>query len=270
MSVRSNWLKLFGVATTTALAGAYGCSDAGGESQKPEVTTLPDDSVEALVGGVRINSKSLDAVGALGFTYDYGTGGTGGIGFDGGAGTGMGGDAGFAGGADAGSPPFRATSSVPAYDGSCYPYGCYVNFNPICTGTLIGPTAVLTSRGCAANFDDYYYRGYPYSRFQFAVGAELNGAERRFDIVHISYPASGDLAVVHLGEPVSGVAAFPLANLNANHVGQKFAALGYGSHDPYAGERARRAGAVTLRGIEGRLYEFAFGSFEAFLEYNFP
>lgn len=263
MSSRSNWLMLCWVTSVGALAGAYGCSDGPGDSpEQPDPT--PVDSVDALIGGVRVSSRSLDAVGALGFTYDYGTGGTGGTGsFDAGPDSG--------GPQDAGSA-MRANSTYIDPDGGCYPYGCYPpSFEPVCTGTLIGPTAVLTSRGCAS-YGGGYYPIYPggRSRFVFAVGAEAAASERRIEVVHISYPPAGDLAVVHLAEPVTGVNPFPLSNLNANHVGQKFAALGYGAQTQYGPRGTRRAGAVTLRGIEGRVYELAFGSFEAFFAYYAP
>ncbi|HEY6556268.1 MAG TPA: trypsin-like serine protease [Polyangiaceae bacterium] len=261
MIVKSS-LKLFWLTTAGAVAGAYGCSDGPGDAPG-EQGPPPDDSVKALIGGVRVSSHSLDAVGALGFNYDYGTGGAGGTGaVDGGPG---------AGGAwDAGSP-MRPASIVPDGGGGCYPYGCYPsNFNALCTGTLIGPTAVLTSRSCASYSGGYY--SYPGSvpRFVFAVGADSSASERHVEVVHVSYPSSGDLAVVHLAEPVTGVTPFPLSNLNANHVGQKFAALGYGAQATYGTRGVRRAGAVTLRGIEGRVYEFAFGSFEEFFAYHAP
>jgi hypothetical protein len=105
------------------------------------------------------------------------------------------------------------------------------------------------------------------SRFVFAVGADPFASERHFEVVHVSYPASGDLAVVHLAEAVTGVTPFPLANLSANHVGQKFATLGYGSQTVPGNRGTRRAGALTLRGIEGRLYELAFGSFDEFFAF---
>jgi hypothetical protein len=129
---------------------------------------------------------------------------------------------------------------------------------------LIGPSAVLTSRSCASHFESGYYNPYGSSRFAFAVGADPYASGRHFEVVHISYPASGDLAVVHLAEAVTGVTPFPLAILGANHVGQKFATLGYGSQSAYGERSTRRAGALTLRGLEGRLYELAFGSFEEF------
>lgn len=281
MSSRSSWLKVLWLTSAGAVAGAYGCSDGPGDAPG-EQTGKPDDSVESLIGGVRVSSRSLDAVGALGFVYDYGTGGTGsgGIGntggtgpvFDGGAPGGQGGAAGGeAGGAGVAGSPAREATSPPYYGGSggCSPYGCYPGrFTPACTGTLIGPKAVLTSRSCAGYFSGYYpiYPGS--SRFVFAVGADANASERHFEIVHVSYPASGDLAVLHLAEGVSGVTPFPLANLNANHVGQKFATLGYGARDNYGTRGERRAGPLTLRGVEGRLYEFAFGSFEEFFAYH--
>jgi hypothetical protein len=151
--------------------------------------------------------------------------------------------------------------------GGCSSYGCYpypIPFQAVCTGTLIAPNAVLTSRSCAAYYGNYYYYYPGSSRFVFAIGADVRSGARYIDVVHVSYPADGDLAVLHLGEAATGVTPFPLANLNANHVGQRFAALGYGNDSNYGARGERRAGAVTLRGLEGRIYEFAYGSFEEF------
>lgn len=250
----------------TALLTTYGCSQAndGHHAANPDKKEV---STEALLGGVSVGSKSLDAVGALGFTTSYGWGGIGGEGGTGGwvdvgGSSGSGGEPTFDGGggvigvADAAPIP-------PSFDGGC-PYGCYTSFSPVCGGTLVGPRIVLTSRSCAASFD---YQAYG-ATAQFAIGSNAYNARRRVDIVDVVYPPSGDdYAIVHLAEAVTDVTPFPLADLESSHVDMTFAALGYGSaSNGVTGDR--RAAALTLRGLSGKVYEFAFGSFDAFYEYE--
>jgi hypothetical protein len=92
-----------------------------------------------------------------------------------------------------------------------------------------------------------------------------------------------DVAVVHLAEEVTDVSPIAIGTLSHDDVGRRFLAIGYGGQstylfDPATGEfeehdddsaffGTRRAGSLTLHGIDGRYWEHWFGSFEAFLDH---
>lgn len=270
-------------------SGCFGTTDDQDQSPVEQETT-----VEKLIGGVAVNSQSLDAVGTIGFAYSYGygvggapAGGSGGAIFlpddpvppnepsTGGAGGSYGG--GYPGGAAgaagstggwAGSGGSTGGAAGSAGGGGCGPYGCGGGYySAQCTATLIAPNAVLTSAACGHLFNNYYYDDY--TTLQFAVGADANNPQMLVEVVNAQFAPGHDIAVLNLAHAVEGVTPLPLANLTESHVGRKFATLGFGaeSRDYWYSANRRRAVAMTVRGIEGRVHEFAFGSFDAFYEY---
>jgi hypothetical protein len=73
-----------------------------------------------------------------------------------------------------------------------------------------------------------------------------------------------DVAVGHLETPLTDVKPFEIGSFGAEDVNRRFVALGYGSQDVQGTSGTRKAGSMTLRGTQGRVFELAFGSFDAF------
>ncbi|HET7543627.1 MAG TPA: trypsin-like serine protease [Polyangiaceae bacterium] len=219
--------------------------------------------MDDLIGSVPVTSKSLDGIGSIGLVYDY---------------SGYGGYGGYAGFVDAGpSVGGSASAPVPARAGSTGTAGSTSSqspFYPQCTGTLISKNSVLTSRSCAQLFEQTQYYGY--SSLKFVIGADATRSNRRIDVVDVEYaPAVSsnggsfypDIAVLHLGESVSDVAAFPVALLTDDLIGKALAGVGFGNSDLRYQNGARRAGSLTLQATSGLLYPLLFGSFEDFYQY---
>jgi len=213
-----------------------------------------DHKMDDLIGSVPVNSKSLDGIGSLALVYNY---------------TYPGGSAGFA---SAGGPSVGGSASVGA--GGTFSTagsgGWTPSFYPQCTGTLISKNSVLTSRSCAQLFEQTMYGNYS---LQFAIGAEPTQSSRRIPVVDVEYApvleggAYPDIGVLHLGESVTDVAAFPVTVLTDDLIGKPFAAVGYGNSDLAYRSGTRRAGSLVLRGTSGLLYPLIFESFDAFYDY---
>lgn len=270
--------KIFGLGVLALSCGAgfvqLACSSGSGSAH----TTEPgaDPKMEDLIGSVAVNSASLDGIGSLGLVYSYGYSGAGG---------GGGGDIGMVtGGAGPIFPAPIAAAGIPGIGGSPEAAGsgvgggcgagCGVPFYPQCTGTLVSKNSVLTSRACGNLFEQagYYYS----ASLKFAIGADSASPKQLIDVVDVEYApgvvqGSGifypDLAVLHLGESVSGVAAFPVALLSDDLIGKQVAAVGFGDSDRRYRSGTRRAGALTVRATSGLLYPAIFGSFDAFYAY---
>lgn len=260
--------KIFGLGAVATLSCGLGLTQFAC-SGTPEGTShaepAADPKMEELIGSVPVSSSSLDAIGSIGFVYDYGSGGATGVG---------GSPSGGAGNAfSAISVEAVATSgSFPvggSAGGSPYPSPFYAQ----CTGTLISKNSVLTSRSCGQLLQQSYYSG----RLKFAIGADVAQPKRLIDVVDVEFaPADTsnggftypDLAVLHLGESVSDVSPFPVAVLTDDLIGKQLAGVGFGNSDLRYQFGARRAGALTLRATSGLLYPAIFGSFDAFYQYE--
>jgi hypothetical protein len=188
--------------------------------------TTDSDNLEAIsedvIGGVPAYSHALDAVGALGSSYDTDGDGRG----------------------DA--------------------------YYPFCTGTLIAPTVVLTAEHCI---------GGDMTGVAFLIGASAYAPDRvvpalaavaETTIVGGVQGLGSDVAIVHLAEPVLDVTPLVVAPFPADLIGQRFTVLGYGAQDNTERAGTRLAGALTLRGTSGRIFEHLFGSFPAFLDQGVP
>ncbi len=135
-----------------------------------------------------------------------------------------------------------------------------------CTGTLVGPTAVVTTRRCVESLSNGYG-----SSPAFAIGSNAKSAQQLYPIVDwdlqpeardASGSSQNDIAVVHLGKAVQNVQPFEIASLDANDVGKRFGVLGFAALG--GGVDIRRAGSVTLRGIGGNVYDYLYGDYQGF------
>ncbi|HEY2517947.1 MAG TPA: trypsin-like serine protease [Polyangiaceae bacterium] len=141
-------------------------------------------------------------------------------------------------------------------------------FNPICTGTLISPTMVLTAKSCV-NFVTA-----PATQLAFLIGPNArtpleSAAVKGFaveDTVQGGVAGLGiDVAVVILAQPVTDVTPMPYAQMTPDKVGQRFTGLGYGIRDAHQTYGVRQAGSEVLQQSGGKLYQAIYGTFAKFL-----
>jgi hypothetical protein len=258
----SGWLLTCGIGLAQ-----FACSSAA--EPVPEVVE-GDRKLDDLIGSVPVNSASLDAIGAIGFVYEYngGTGGFGGAtGGFGGAGLGIGGAADTEVALSVPGPSPAGGSSVGGWGGGGS------SFYARCTGTLISKSSVLTSRSCAQLFEQTLYG---YSSLKFSIGADSTEPTRLIDVVDVEYApgvatnggfSNPDIGVLHLGESITDVTPLPVALLTDDLIGKPFAGVGFGSSDLRYRSGERRAGSLVLRGTSGLLYPLIFDTFEAFYAY---
>ncbi len=148
-----------------------------------------------------------------------------------------------------------------------------VEYSPFCTGTLVGPTAVMTAEHCLTDLE-YYYN----AEVGFAVGPDAYHPTAVYPIVDWDWESAvpgdyynllgdlgSDVGVAHLGKPATGVTPMAIGTLTAADVGKRFTALGYGIQNNYEDHGTRKAGSVTLRGTGGNYADYAFGGLEGFL-----
>jgi hypothetical protein len=109
--------------------------------------------------------------------------------------------------------------------------------------------------------------------FGFAIGPDARYPSRIIPVLahEVEPTVSGgflqkgsDVAVLHLEKPVKDIEPWALATLASTDVGRRFVGIGYGTQDSAGTSGTRRAGSQTLRGTDGRIFELAFGSFDAF------
>lgn len=139
-----------------------------------------------------------------------------------------------------------------------------------CIGTLISERAVLTSARCVRDAKDKIVPGL--SPVVFSVGPNTSQARRTVEVVdgEVRIVESDDwrrlseLGLLYLREPVTEVAPLRVGVLDDQHVGQPFAAIGYGPASRDGEPTTRRIGAMHVAARSGRLYELIFGSFPAF------
>jgi hypothetical protein len=143
----------------------------------------------------------------------------------------------------------------------------------LCGATLIGPETVLTAKHCALIVPLIISLG---GRLTFAVGPNSAMPTREVSIAGIELApgdeggfvgAGHDVSVMHLETPITDLVPVGLAVPVDDHVGQRFAAIGYGVQDNTGANGTRRLGAQTLRSRQGRVFEALFGSFDNFFEW---
>ncbi|WP_437940494.1 S1 family peptidase [Sorangium sp. So ce341] len=147
-----------------------------------------------------------------------------------------------------------------------------VQYSPFCSGTLIGKSTVLTAKHCVDAARKMAAEG----RVYFGVGFDGTHPDRTVDIVELGrapgheggFVSFGrDVGVVHLDEEISDIEPAAMAALSDADIDTRFAAIGYGVQDNENTSGTRKAGSVTLRAREGKVFELMFGSFEAFRQW---
>ncbi|MGE0871532.1 MAG: trypsin-like serine protease [Kofleriaceae bacterium] len=140
-------------------------------------------------------------------------------------------------------------------------------FYPICTGTLISPTVVLTAEHCV----NFVYD--PTVELAFLIGPDAAAPIRTVPVAGVAWEStqSGgmqglglDLAVMHLAEPVTDVTPLQYAAPTPDLIDRRFTGVGYGVQSLTA-SGTRRAGSMTLQALGGRMYEAIYGDFASFL-----
>lgn len=178
------------------------------------------------------------------------------------------------GGFEAPSDAFLAvgTLSVDAYwpPGKWAPASPPVPRNNYCSGTLIGPSTVLTSRECAVMFQADLGR----ETIMFGVGPSVHAHVRLTEIAAAELPSytthegvpgvEANLGVLYLDQPVPGVAPMRLGAVDDRHIDQAFVALGYGSGGIETLDDKRRAGQVHLNARTGSAMEIIYGDWATF------
>lgn len=141
-------------------------------------------------------------------------------------------------------------------------------FSPVCTGTLIAPTMVLTAEHCVDFAAD------PSVQFQFLIGFDAYNPIRRVPVRGVSMEQSSwggvvglgiDVAIMHLAEPVTDVTPFPVAIPSDSQLDLRFAGIGYGVQSSAGASGTRMTGSMTFQASSGRVFEAIYGTFEAFV-----
>lgn len=158
----------------------------------------------------------------------------------------------------------------------------------MCTATLIGPKTVLTAKHCTVFLDDGWTPaelvGQPLMleyKLSFAVG-NGNRPDRKYEVVWTSASQineggvlglGNDVAVAHLKEAVTDLAPleYTTSPLSNDLLNTKGIVAGYGvqnNEQSSSGvlDGTRKVGYTTMTAYEGRFYELALGSYEAFIQ----
>lgn len=141
-----------------------------------------------------------------------------------------------------------------------------------CSGTLIAETTVVAAKHCIGNYAVYSNQ----SRIMvFAIGSDIARPKRWSRVVEVRgapgdrggfLKIGHDVAVLHLEEPIRGIAFPRLGSLDEHGPGARFVSIGYGRPDNFQHAGKRRAGAGRLKAKQGRVHEALLGSFEAYFQ----
>jgi hypothetical protein len=110
----------------------------------------------------------------------------------------------------------------------------------------------------------------------FAIGWNSERPSRVIPIVELAVESTitggltdlgSDVAIAHLGSAVRDVDLYSIAPLSAADVGRWYAAVGYGSQNLKGDSGTRKAGLLTLRSLEGSVYEASFGTYDEYLRH---
>lgn len=231
--------------------GAASATEAGPGMPLAAVPTIPEGAINPLNGHLHRLIPDWAAGGVAGAPSPRGgSGGVGGSPVTGAA-------AGFA-----GAPPMPPTQPIEV-----------VQYWPFCTGTLVGPTAVMTAKHCLMDLN--YMSNV---EIGFAVGPDAFHPTAVYPIIDWDWESTvpldyskllgdlgSDVGVAHLSEAVEGVTPFAVGVVAESDPGKRFTALGYGIQDNDENHGTRKAGSVTLRGAGGNFADYAFGGLEGFI-----
>jgi len=151
-------------------------------------------------------------------------------------------------------------------------------FDFFCTATLIAPDLVLTAKHCAREETPTGELLLDEGEVHFGIGPDsekpIKTVKARAVVTSPIHEGGfvkygSDVAIYVLAEPVTDVKPmrFARASLKPDAVGQIYTAVGYGVMDRQRKAGQRRAGAVTLRAVEGKPMQAMFESKDAFLSY---
>jgi len=151
-------------------------------------------------------------------------------------------------------------------------------FDYFCTATLIAPDLVLTAKHCATDGPPANRRHMDNDDVYFAVGPDSTKPLKMVkakDVVIAPVNEGGfvkygsDVAIYVLAEPITDIKPlrFAKAHLSRDQVGKPYTAVGYGVRDRERTSGQRRAGAVTLRAVDGKPMQAIFENKDAFFGY---
>jgi hypothetical protein len=164
-------------------------------------------------------------------------------------------------------------ATTPRWDAVGAPYAPELPELGSCTGTLVGPAAVLTAKHCVL-----LGASMPEARFVFAIGPDAFSPKAMYPIsgwdwetgvepvTESTYGQFGsDVGIVRLGAEVARVLPLEIGRLHRADRGRRFAIVGYGVSSDAGDTGRRRVGRMTFRGIGGNYADYAFGSLDGFV-----
>lgn len=141
-----------------------------------------------------------------------------------------------------------------------------------CSGTLIDEDTVLTAKHCIRPFATLSAQN---RTMVFAIGSDSKQPKQVVPVVAVEgapgntkgFVGMGhDVAVLHLGQPITSVKFAKPAALSDEQMGQAFVGIGYGMRDNNRQYGQRLVGSERLKATKGRTFEALFGSFDAYFE----
>ncbi|HKO94769.1 MAG TPA: trypsin-like serine protease, partial [Polyangiaceae bacterium] len=190
-------------------------------------------------------------------------------------------------GAPLGASAQAIIDGAPADEAKYGAVGAVVWFHPdfgvvqvFCSGTLVGPTAIVTARHCTPDIDLAPLIGV---QAAFAFGPDGYNPTQLIPITgYVAAPAAPgkekgllldggrDVAVAHLQSPAVGVTPAKLGEFKDNQLGKQFQIAGYGVHASDFSSGQKFSGLATARAYNGRWYELLFsGDYEAYRQWYF-
>ena len=141
-----------------------------------------------------------------------------------------------------------------------------------CSGTLIDEDTVVTAKHCIRPFATLSAQN---RTMVFAIGSDSKQPKQVVPVVAVEgapgdaqgFVGMGhDVAVLHLGKPITSVKFAKPAALSDEQMDQAFVGIGYGMRDNNRLYGQRLVGTERLKATKGRTLEALFGSFDAYFE----